>query len=486
MKRIVFVMFAVLLGVSGYAWSEDAPELHDFAFGFDLDADGSSGIYKVVLPEEVYRYATRKDLGDLRIFNSSNEIVPHSLQRRTIIKTETEASVVLPIFPIYATRFEGSGYSMDIQTDAHGTIVNINDGKVEKKNRVQAYIVDATKLKHVPDTFVLAWSGDTGLSFTTNVSVSCSNDLNNWSVLVPSTSLAKLTYNNHRLGNYTIELPQKKAKYYKLTWPAGSKGIYLDSLTAELNISKDSRNITWKELDVNYTQKDPVIYEYDAGANLPVEKINVVLPYKNVLFDAVIKSRTDISETWRVRYKGLVYNMEVDGQLLSNEEINISLSTDRYWSLETSSIEGKLELQPKLQLGWIPHELYFVAQGSAPFKLAYGGSDVPPPPVSTNIFFEKINAEQDKDIRETGNVVFYGREGVGKGSSTQFSQGYMKNSVSVKSVNVTNRVELGGEKMLKPKVIVPWKKWVLWSLLVVGVCLLAWMAFNLSKQMKNN
>ena len=486
MKKIFPVLLIVLLGLINNSWAEESPpKLEDFAYGFELDADGSSAIYKVMLPEDVYRYAIRKDLGDLRVFNKNREIVPHSVQRRKYEKVEADTSAVLPIFPLSKVQHElKAGYSLRIQTDSKGTIVNIDSGKADEENKVQEYIVDASRLRTLPDALVLNWSGERGGSFTTTVSVLYSNDLNNWHTIVPQATLVKLIYNNHELGNFAIQLPKTRAKYYKLSWPAGRDGVSLDSLAAEFTATKDYRNIEWKELPVSNTQNEPTVYEYDAKANLPVEKINVIFPYKNVLLDAIIRSRSDLSKEWRVRFKGLIYNMEIDGQTLSNKLINIPLTGDRYWSLETSSIEGKLQQHPQLQLGWIPHDLYFVAQGDPPFKLAYGGAGVPPPPVSTNSFFQNINAEQNNEATRPKGVIADGKGGIRKGGSIQFSQGYNKNNVSVKSAKVMNRVQLGGDIKLKPKIVLPWKRWFLWSVLVAGVVVLAWMAFNLSKQME--
>jgi len=485
MKKMLFIAILTVLGMVNYVSAEEPPKLKDFAYGFELDADGSNAIYKVALPEDVYRYSTRKDLGDLRVFNGKGEIVPHSLQHLKQKRSLTSASVALPIFPLYDIQIEQEdGYSMRIKTDDHGTIINIDNGKIDRTDQLQAYIIDASKLSQPPDKFVLAWSGDTGGSFTTTVSVLYSDDLNNWFSIVTKANISKLTYKNHELGNNTIHLPQKRAKYYKLIWPAGRDGVSLDSLFAQFNVSKIHHNLKWKDVSVSFTQKDPIVYKYDAMASLPVEKINVVFPYKNILLDAIIRSRSSFSKEWRVRSRGLLYSMEIDGQTLANEQINIPPTADRYWSLETSSIEGKLKQPPRLQLGWVPHDLYFVAQGDPPFKLAYGSVNVPPPPISTNVFFRNIDKEQSNATTPSKGGIVYGDQGIGKGGSIQFSHGYSINRVSAKSAKIMKNIQLGGDIMLKPKVVLPWKRWLLWSVLVAGVGVLAWMAFNLNKQLK--
>ena len=42
---------------------------------------------------------------------------------------------------------------------------------------------------------------------------------------------------------------------------------------------------------------------------------------------------------------------------------------------------------------------------------------------------------------------------------------------------------LGGAELLTPKRELPWKKWILWAVLLLGVVLLGWMAARLAKQL---
>ena len=75
----LFLLLLPLLGATAFA-QEQTLSSHDFAYGIPLEVDGDGAIYSLPLPQEVYRYTTRKDLGDVRIFNGYGEVVPHMLQ----------------------------------------------------------------------------------------------------------------------------------------------------------------------------------------------------------------------------------------------------------------------------------------------------------------------------------------------------------------------------------------------------------------------
>lgn len=59
----------------------EPPRPDDFAFGFDVETGGEGALWRLSLPEAIYRDATRADLGDLRVFDHAGNAVPHTLRR---------------------------------------------------------------------------------------------------------------------------------------------------------------------------------------------------------------------------------------------------------------------------------------------------------------------------------------------------------------------------------------------------------------------
>jgi hypothetical protein len=62
----VFIIFFVF-SLSGRTAEKPA----DYAYGLKIEASGSEALYDVTLPPSVYRGVTRRDLGDVRVFNGA-------------------------------------------------------------------------------------------------------------------------------------------------------------------------------------------------------------------------------------------------------------------------------------------------------------------------------------------------------------------------------------------------------------------------------
>jgi len=104
-----------------------------------------------------------------------------------------------------------------------------------------------------------------------------------------------------------------------------------------------------------------------------------------------------------------------------------------------------------LKISWIPHHLVFLARGEAPYQLAYGSAKIKSPEASMDRLFDSIGKEQTHLVRK---------------------------------VLPGNETEIGGANNLIPQAPpFPWKKFLLWAVLVVGVLILAWMACLLYRQM---
>lgn len=98
-------------------------------------------------------------------------------------------------------------------------------------------------------------------------------------------------------------------------------------------------------------------------------------------------------------------------------------------------------------MGWLPDNLYFLATGNSPFTLAYG---------STKLTIRQYNQE-----------VF----------------SYLIKDIKHDTVTLGESYTLAGEKVLTANK--PYKQWILWSILVLGISLVIKMMASLIKQIKN-
>ena len=108
-----------------------------------------------------------------------------------------------------------------------------------------------------------------------------------------------------------------------------------------------------------------------------------------------------------------------------------------------------------LQLGWQPSELIFIGRGTPPYLLAFGSGKI---------------AQEDKDSSAEMLMMAIQLE---------------KPPPLIGSAKLGKRINLGGDMVLQsPVKPPPWKKWLLWAVLLFGVGGLAFMARSLVKEMK--
>jgi hypothetical protein len=432
-----------------------AATLDDFAFGYRLNTVPGLPVYQVVLPEEIYRISRRDDLGDLRVFNAQGEVVPYALMRPTPTN-ETPQLVSLPVFPVHGGNPESNGsLSVKVIRDQNGTIVNINDESPEPNRQpVTAYLIDASQITAPLTKFHVRW-GKTE-SFVAKISLSRSDDLNRWSTVVDATALADLDHGGERLTRNVVEFGPVKSRYFRLGWPSEAQSVSIVTIDAELAPARQEPAAAWLRLEGQRVMGDEgrELLTFDTGGRFPVDRVNIELPEHNNLLRAAVWSRADDKTPWRQRYTGLFYRVHPGEPSVEfrNETVSVTRSMDRYWRVDIESNDGLGSRPPKLELGWIGDRATFLARGSGPYMLAIGGHDV-------------AGAEQPVEqlLRTLDQK---------------------NNTIHPMAVAVGERVVLGGEDRLEPGPYpVPWRKLVLWSVLVGGVLLLAGMAVGLMRQM---
>jgi len=457
-----FYTVIIILCLAGSVNSKNVTPItkDQFAYGFYLDLQGKGAIYSFMLKKEVYEKITKQDLQDIRIFNGNGKVVPFSVQIKN--STENKIEKKLPFFPLYKNNKDNEieGLTIKVKKDAKGTIIGIkttdNIDKISEKT--YAYLVDSSMLKSAPEKLCFSWQS-TKKNFATTVRIDHSNDLANWQVLVKKASLAELDYNNHKFRIYTILLPKSKKKYMRLSWPAGQKEMLLTEVKAIHSTKSSKIKRVWTSVKAkSVISNNKVIFNFDTKAFFPVDAFQIKFNEKNNLLRAVIKTRSNEKSNWIKRFQGLFYNLYIDEITLKNDIVTFNKTTDRFWRIEIDQ-EGKSMPDDidafDFLLGFLPHEILFVARGRPPFLLAYGSSRI-----------------CKNNLLKTSENMF--TRILGTGDDNQL----------IKKAVILDHVILGGEKMLKPPApSLPWKVWILWGVLITGVGIIACMVRNLYRQM---
>ena len=135
-----------------------------------------------------------------------------------------------------------------------------------------------------------------------------------------------------------------------------------------------------------------------------------------------------------------------------NPSASLDAREDRYWRIEfDNAFSG---LPPKMRASWRSCEVYFLAQGRAPYILAFGSS-------RKELSLQNPSLLQDKNLRATAVEAEIGAP-VDPSRDPSLAPGGEK----------AGSERFGG---------VEWQRYLVWGLLVLGGFLLSGMAWKLMK-----
>lgn len=438
----------LVLFAQSVAGASERPE--DFAYGMAIHADARDALYEVEIPPVVYRGVTGSNLGDIRVFNGQGEVVPHGLRPRAATSTENVPAVSLPVFPLYAEAGDKlEDLSVRIEKRADGTIVSIR-GEAKAgaaKRKLRGYLLDASALKQGVQALHFDWQSDAD-GFVGRVRIEGSDDLSIWSTVADRAALVRLSFGGHQLQQNRLELRAVKFKYLRVSWPENQRPVESLTVLAEPMAGTVSPRRVWQKIAGAAAVGKTGEYSYDLGGPFPFDRLRVELPQANSLVQLQILARRKTSEDWHALTKATAYRLRDRDTEVTSPEIALTTHGERHWLLRIDQKGGGVGAGvPVIEIGWVPQKLVFAARGAGPFQLAYG-----------NVAAKSAAYSIDSLIP-------------GYQTAAEFK---------VKAVSLGEQVTLAGPAGLREQV--DYKKWILWTVLVLAVAALGWMAYRLSRQ----
>src|SRR5262249_50639677 len=134
-------------------------------------------------------------------------------------------------------------------------------------------------------------------------------------------------------------------------------------------------------------------------------------------------------DPWHLVCRCGFYRLKSEGTELRNGPVALLVNADANWLLRTDPKQGGLgKVAPQLLVQWVPHDLVFVARGTAPFYVAYGSAAVE--------------------------------------ATAAVSLGLLPKNLSIARGSLSNPEPLGGDARLRPPpASYAWKTVVLWIVL---------------------
>lgn len=457
-KYLGLLLACVLLANSPNAADSIQPERpakpDDFAYAVPVQFEGQDALYRLNLPLSVYQHCTRPDLGDLRVFNAQGEVVPHQLQAAPKSSTSEPETAELILFPLQGAAHSSlDQLSVSIKQNFNGTLINIgSQAKTATPPKLSGYLLDASAIKQPIQALELEWPQGKE-NFAGTVHIESSDDLQRWTTLTHKAPLASMQFAGHSLLQKRVEFASTEAKYWRLSWPQTQTPLLLTSVNATLSATQIESPLTWHASPGTAVPDKAGEYQFDLVAQLPIQRVRITLPQMNTLVQAGLYSRANPTDSWQLATNTRLYKLTHADQEINNPDLTLA-NNHRYWLLRVDQKSGGLGSGlPIMQAGWRAHQLHFVTRGSTPFQLAYGSIEIKPAVFQMQNLLTPATAETPE--------------------------------LKIAEARTGTQITLGGDARLSPPPApLPWKKWLLWSILVSAVLLLGWMAYRLMQQMK--
>lgn len=333
---VVLVLFIQSVAVGA------AERPQDYAYGIPIHADTQEALQEIEIPAAVYRGVTRSDLGDIRVFNSKGEMVPHAFRPRPAMRVENSATVSLPVFPFYAqVGSQAEDLKMQVNMRRDGTIVSIQSGQASTapRRQLRGYLIDASALKQPITALQLDWQNPAE-GFVGRVRVSGSDDLAVWTTLVGDAALVRLTFGGQQLQQNRVELPNARQRYLRLTWPDPQASLESLNLAAELAGNQIAVRHLWQPVTGDAVPAKAGEYAYDLGGVFPFDRLRVELAEINSLARLEILARQKSSDAWRLKTAAMVYRLRRGDAEVTSPEIRVSGTGERQLLLRADQKGG--------------------------------------------------------------------------------------------------------------------------------------------------
>ena len=452
LKQFVFLaLVASFVPVFAVPYSVD-----NFAHSAVL-SDAKTSLREIEIPRTLYEKMQRRDYGDLRVFSADGQIVPHQFSQ-SATRVDSKQETPLVFYPFSKEQAANpSNIQVIINQKAGGQSLQINQHLANKSPNINEYqyiLINKSenqtkKRKDSPKLckLQLDWEQDKPSSII-SFKLESSDQLQNWKTLSRKLTVSKLNYSGSQLLHNQVHFSCTSQKYLRLTWLQPNQQTHLVQIKG-LYTKKGEQQTQWQSFGKPRYSAEEKGWLFESNIIASISKLEFVAPQDGLLYKGILYSRNNEKEAWRYRKEVSQYRLNMGDTILQSNPVSISPNNDRFWKLimqaETQFAENQL---PEIRAGWMPKQLYFLAQGNGPFTLAFGNHN--------------IKSEQSNNLSDLIDSI-------------------KRSGASIDSVSIGEIIN--NTKSFKVEEKTQWKLILLWLVLILGTALMGFMAYRLFQQM---
>jgi hypothetical protein len=460
---------ATLLVLAGSALAQTAPpdNAASYAHAIPLTVSGKNAVVQLRLPPAVYLNSRSATLDDLRIFDAAGSALPFALLAPTARSQSSTRQLPVKVFPVGMNGGDTRDvrHDVDIKTSADGSVTSISTrsattGRTDSGATTGALVLEIGGKRAAIDALVFTLPEGVA-NYQAQVELEVSDDLRIWETLGYASLGWLANSNRDTLTNNRMEFGARAFRYARLTWHQG-KPLQFSSIVAESPVSTETAAALDSISLKPHAGKFGHDLVYDAAVALPVRRLGLHFGAQNVVMPALLGQYVELPSAqgasttrWEFvpRMRATFFQITQDGKQRSSGDFTLDEVHASGWVIRP---ERALQGAPELRLSWTPATLVFMGSGAPPYSL-YVGRD------------------KAKSMRRDVDQVAPGFTGAELQALEQALAGPVKAGAA--QAAATSDAQAAGSAA-QGRVA------ALWAALLLGVGVLAFMAWKLVGQMK--
>lgn len=446
-------MLSLLLFALAGAASAQSPG--DFAWQWPVEASGGGGAHALVLGQEVYARISRADLRDLAVFNADGQPVPFAPLPwpQTTLSLRTQLDWLrLPVVPGRA----GGSLSLRIARDPEGTVrdLQLDSNAAAATTTSTDLLLDLGERPEPVSSLLLTLAEDATRPVNLRVNVLASDDLANWRLLADDLALVALVENGLRIERTRLDFASSQGgRYLRLALREGEDWPALARIERERREAGPGqpglRTIT---LEGTPVANVPGLFEYRSPGPMPVTRVDVALAAGNTVAGVEVQSGDDADDADGAAARGAgregapqwsgvaaftAFRLGTGDAEVRHLPADVDGVRDRLWRVRTTPA---LAHAPALKLSYRPDRFVLLAQGPQPYRLLAGSARATRPDYPVQAALAALGAARTPGWQPPVATL-------GEGTLA------------------------AGDAALRSDQGPDWRRWLLWSVLVIGALL---------------
>lgn len=462
-------MSALLTAAALAAAASDTPQ--DYSHVIPLEISGRQSVVQLQLPRDVYLQAHSPTLNDVRVFDAHGKPQVFALRVAEGEVKSSHATLQTRVFPLMAETPESDLGGLEISTGSDGRLISVRlplGREARPRQQLAALVLDLRQDggSSMPLIDALRFQIPAGRStYTGQVWLEASDDLKTWATVCVADLSWLSNTSNETLASDRMEFAPRSMRYARLRWRSGEP-LEFASITAESPANSYAPPAAETLLLPAQPGMVATDLQYLKPAAIPVirfglqlESVNTVLPATLGSYYRLQSRRQNQRDDRRIAFEPVLrttfYRLERDGKPYTSGDIPAPMMTDGRWVLR---FEQPPPVQPPLRISWQPATLVFVAGGAPPYTLAVGRDGVEN---AARRIDEVAPGYSEADLRSLERA---------RPEAVQMQTAAVQEAAKRISDNAS-----GEQRRLI----------LLWSVLLAGVAVVAWMIWRLTCQQSN-